>query len=264
MSQVTAVQHRYAVARAEGRTALGMICCLDGAAPSHILASAGFDFVLLDRQHAAYTWPELESMAYRVRATGAGVFVRTMGVSPEELNLTIDLPIDGIMLPNIASLAEARDAMSICRFPPTGRRSVGNARTGAILGANYRSMPDPLVGLLIVDIGAVEAIEEIVELPGLDFVFVGPHDLAGTMGLEPNTEPVRPAPVAAAIERVEQAVERAGIPYWIWGNDVAAVERALVGEPAAVMWSIDAEVLRGAAVGFLDHVRSLAVVGGAR
>ena len=98
----------YAQAIASGRRALGIFCALDGFAVSHIIAAAGFDFVVFDRQHAAFNWPDLKNMCFRVRAAGASPIIRTASTDPDEVNLTYDLPVDGILLPNVASLAEAQ------------------------------------------------------------------------------------------------------------------------------------------------------------
>src|SRR5215472_1274183 len=102
------VGNRYANALAEGRQALGVFCCLDGPSVAHVFASAGFDFVVIDKQHTAFTWPDLESLCFRVRSTGAGVFVRTASFDAAELDLALDLPIDGVVAPNVASLDDAR------------------------------------------------------------------------------------------------------------------------------------------------------------
>ena len=72
-----AIGGRYQAALDEGRMAVGVFCAMDGYAVSHTFAAAGYDFVIIDLQHAAFTWPEVENMAFRVRSTGAAVFLRT-------------------------------------------------------------------------------------------------------------------------------------------------------------------------------------------
>ena len=216
---------RYRRGLAEGRQVTGVFCCLDGYATSHILATAGFDFLIFDRQHAAYTWPELEQLCFRVRSAGASPFIRVASTEEAEINLALDLPVDGIILPNLASAEETRRALSFCKFPPDGIRSLGNERHDAIWSAY--SQPEPLVGMLVEHPGAVAELDEILQL-AIDFVWVGAHDLSALMGLDPHNafgpDGLDPA-LAAAYEKIKAAAAKHGVVYWdAPGNpDAAAV-----------------------------------------
>ena len=168
---MTANERRYRRGLAEGRQVAGVFCCLDGFATSHMLASAGFDFLIFDRQHAAYTWPELEQLCFRVRSEGSSPFIRVASTEEAELNLALDLPVDGIVLPNLTSAEDTRRALSFCKFPPDGVRSLGNERHDSIWRAY--SQPVPLVGMLVEHPGAVEELDEILQL-AIDFVWCKP------------------------------------------------------------------------------------------
>jgi 4-hydroxy-2-oxoheptanedioate aldolase len=205
---------RYRQGLAEGRSVCGVFCALDGFATSHILASAGFDFLIFDRQHAAYSWPDLENLCFRVRSEGASAFIRTASCEEAEVNLALDLPIEGVVLPNVASAAEARVALERTKWAPAGNRSLGNERHDAMWGAY--SQPDPLAGLLIEHPGAVEEIDAILELRP-DFIWIGTHDLALLLGLDAHEVVDRgiiPAPLEKAIARVTEAAQRHGVVHW--------------------------------------------------
>jgi 2-keto-3-deoxy-L-rhamnonate aldolase RhmA len=205
---------RYREALAAGRAPVGMFCCLDGYSVAHVWAAAGFDFVVFDRQHAAYTWPELEQMCFRVRSEGASAFIRTASTEEAEINLALDLPIEGIVLPNLTSAADTKRALSFARYPPAGVRSLGNERHDVLW--NAYSQPDPLVGMLVEHPGAVAEIDAIFAL-GIDFAWVGFHDLSALMGLDPHKAfgPDGPVPeLARAIARVREAAKRARVPFW--------------------------------------------------
>lgn len=245
----TAGEHRYAVARAEGRLAVGVFCVLDGAAASHLLASAGFDVVVLDRQHAAVDVATLETLAHRVRSTGATVLVRTAGVDAAELDLTLDLPVHGVVLPDLRDAEEVEAAVARTRYPPRGIRSIGNERTHAVLGTSHDPDADPVVVLLIENRDAVEDVEAMCAVDGVDAVWVGTHDLAADLGLDPEAavrEP--PAELRDASERVRAAAVAHGVDFWTTRGAVLAdaageVERGA----AAVVWGVDARLLQGAA-----------------
>ncbi len=240
------VTRRYEQAIAEGRMAFGVFCALDGYAVSHLFAAVGYDFVIIDLQHAAYTWPEIENMCFRIRAEGASVFLRTASTEPAEVNLALDMPVDGVILPNIGSLAEARAAFAPTKFPPHGERSLGNERHDTIWQAY--STPEPLVGMLVEHVGAVAEIEAIFsELP-VDFAWIGTHDLSASMGFDPHDVVAGgrvPAELTAAIDRIRTAARASGVRFW-------------AAEPGAdaTIAGVDARIVRQAAIDALDRTRT--------
>lgn len=239
------VRGRYAAALADGRMALGVFCALDGFAVSHLFASVGYDFVIIDLQHAAFTWPDLENMCFRIRSTGAAVFLRTASTEPAEVNLALDLPIDGVILPNLTSFAAAQAAVAQTKFPPAGERSLGNERHDTIWQAY--SAPDALVGMLVEHRGAVDDIERILsELP-IEFVWIGLHDLAASYGIDPHAAVVGGvmAPeLEAAITRTRNAARANGVRYW---SGEKGADATIAG--------VDARIVRQAAIDALASVR---------
>jgi 4-hydroxy-2-oxoheptanedioate aldolase len=225
--------------------AFGVFCALDGVSVSHLFASVGYDFVIIDLQHAAFTWPEVENMCFRIRSTGAAVFLRTASTEPAEVNLALDLPVDGVILPNLASFEQARAAVAHTKFPPVGERSLGNERHDSIWQAY--AAPDALVGMLVEHAGAVGDIDRILaELP-IDFVWIGLHDLAASYGIDPHSVVVggaMPPALDAAIARTRAAARANGVRYW-------------AGEPGAdaTIAGVDARIVRQAAVDALARVR---------
>ena len=96
---------RYREGLESGRQLVGAFCAMDGYATAHILAAAGFDFLIFDRQHASYSWPEIENLCFRVRSTGASPFIRAASVEEAEINLCLDQPIEGLVLPNTSHIS---------------------------------------------------------------------------------------------------------------------------------------------------------------
>jgi 2-keto-3-deoxy-L-rhamnonate aldolase RhmA len=154
--------------------------------------------------------------------------------------------VDGLILPNIASLAAARAAFAQTKFPPHGERSLGNERHDAIWQAY--DCPEPLVGMLVEHPGAVAEIEQIfAELP-VDFAWIGTHDLSAAMGFDPHDVVARgnmPAEVVAAIDRVRAAAKAHGVRFW-------AGERGA----DATITGVDARLVRQAAVDALERTRA--------
>ena len=127
---------------------------------------------------------------------------------------TLDLGVAGIMVPSVNSVEEARAAVAACRYPPEGIR--GNA-AGIVRASNYgmdaadyqkRINDELLVILQIESREAVEATAEIARVPGVDMLFLGPSDLAGSLGR--TGDPGHPD-VAAAVARYEAAGKAEGV-----------------------------------------------------
>lgn len=259
MSATRSYPTRYHRALDEGRCAIGVTCAMDGYATSQLFAELGMDFIFIDRQHAAFSWSELETMAWRLRPTGAAVWVRLAGSSYEELNLTLDLPVDGIVVPNIESLDDARRVLDEALLPPRGKRSVGNVRNARLLGhADFRSIAtDPEVCLMIEHIDAADAIDEILALPGLAAIFVGPHDLAASMGIDTNTEAHSPPEFLEVVERVKATTRAHEIPYWIWTGSVEQLNEQARSGADAVLYSADGLILTEAIERLLEQIDDL-------
>ncbi len=236
---------RYREGLAARRQVVGAFCCMDGYATAHILAAVGFDFLVFDRQHAAYSWSDLENLCFRVRSEGASPFIRTASAEEAEINLAMDVPVEGIIIPNVASAAEARAAIAKAHWPPQGIRSLGNERHDAIWQAY--SQPDPLVGLLIEHPGAVAEIDEILKL-AVDFIWIGTHDLSLQMGFDPHEVVdggVLPAALTEAMERVREAA--AAHDVVLWGG---------LGDKHSVgVGTVDARLVRQAAEDVLARLR---------
>ncbi len=236
---------RYREGLAARRRVVGAFCCMDGYATAHILAAVGFDFLVFDRQHAAYSWSDLENLCFRVRSEGASPFIRTASAEEAEINLALDMPVEGILIPNVASAAEARAAIARAHWPPQGIRSLGNERHDAIW--QVYSQPDPLVGLLIEHPGAVAEIDEILKL-AVDFIWIGTHDLSLQMGFDPHEVVdggVLPAALTEAMERVREAA--AAHDVVLWGG---------LGDKQSVgVGTVDARLVRQAAEDALARLR---------
>lgn len=122
----------------------------------------------------------------------------------------LDLGPVGILAPEISSARQAAELVAACKYPPVGRRGTGTGRATryGLAGAHYRRHANDEVAVLAMleTEDAIEQAEEIVAVPGLDGVFVGPHDLAAQMGI-PDDAPE----IERATLRVIEAANRHGI-----------------------------------------------------
>jgi 4-hydroxy-2-oxoheptanedioate aldolase len=154
-----------------------------------IMAHAGFDGVCLDMQHGMGIGPDRAALWFQAVSTADVVpMVRVPWNEPFFIQYVLDAGAQGVIVPLINTVEDARKAVGACRYPPLGYRSNGPNRTTLYSGSNYfAEANDQIICLLLIEhIDAVNNLEAIAEVPGHDGFYIGPTDLAISMGLGPG------------------------------------------------------------------------------
>jgi len=194
----------------DGKPALGVGAGLGSPLAAELLSLAGYDFVMIDCQHGS--WDVDTSMsAFRSICVGPAVpMVRVGQHDFYAIGGLLDRGALGIIVPMVDTVEEAEMAASAVRYPPRGRRSCGFF--GAQFhGSDYMERIDEEVFLAVQRESrqAVEQAEAIMAVDGIDGCWIGPHDLAKSMGVDPETGAGKEAH-EAAILRVLEACRRTG------------------------------------------------------
>ncbi|HXV25530.1 MAG TPA: aldolase/citrate lyase family protein [Alphaproteobacteria bacterium] len=191
-------------------------CWLNLASPlaAELLASCGYDCVLIDREHSPADSMTALSMVHAARAVGSAVLLRVPANDPAEIKRTADLGVDGVMVPQIEGATDARRAVQAAYYPPTGSRGFATGiirASGFGLNAQYLSAAADHMLLMcqIETARGADAVVEIAEVPGVDLLFVGPYDFSASLGYP--GQPDHPV-VRRRIEGIEGACRDAGIP----------------------------------------------------
>jgi 4-hydroxy-2-oxoheptanedioate aldolase len=175
---------------------------------SRYLAQQGWEWIILDLQHGSLDSRTTYECIHTIRAEGAKPIVRVSIGAAAEVSKYLDLGAQGIVVPMVNSVAEARAMAAAAKYPPQGERSMGgDARYH--YGEDYpeRANSEMLLIVQIEHIRAVRAVEKILAVPGVDGCFVGPTDLALSMGL-PRTDFENNPKHRAAIQRTVDACRR--------------------------------------------------------
>jgi 2-keto-3-deoxy-L-rhamnonate aldolase RhmA len=154
---------------------------------SELYGFAGCDFVWIDMEHGPLTHQDVKHHIIASHSGGAAAFVRIPWNDQVMVKRVIDMGPDGIIFPFIKTVQDARDAVSACTYPPNGIRGwnpVRASRYGFTDTDWYINNADSLVWkiLMIEHIDAVNNLEEILKVPGIDAIMIGPADLSGSLG----------------------------------------------------------------------------------
>ena len=154
---------------------------------AEIMAQAGFDLIMLDLEHAPGDNMTLVHICQALGGTGAVPMVRATWNDFVQIKRILDAGAYGVLVPYVNTGKEAEAAVSACKYPPEGIRGVAGSPRAAGYGRNrgeyLNRANDELLILTAVETGeAVENLDEILTVPGLDGIFVGPMDLASSLG----------------------------------------------------------------------------------
>jgi len=210
--------------------ALGGWLTLPSAVSAEIMAHAGFDWVCADMQHGMIGFSQMVQMLQGISSTDTVPLVRVPRNEPGIIGRCLDAGAWGVIVPMVNSREEALAAVAACRYAPQGSRSFGPLRAKYYAGFDYFERANREVACIVMveTRGAVDRIDEIVSVPGVDAVYVGPADLSVTLGLAPVPDHSEPS-FTAALERVLDACRRHNVVPGIAGNSDTAVKRLQQG-----------------------------------
>jgi 4-hydroxy-2-oxoheptanedioate aldolase len=207
---------------------------LPGTAAARLLARMPCDWFAVDAEHGPMDAETMTHMVAAIADAGRAPIVRVAHANVENIKRALDAGAWGIIAPMINTPAEAEAVVAAAKFPPMGQRSFGSAWAGLALGmsmAEYRweANSQTLVFAQVESQTALEHLDGILGVPGLDGVFVGPVDLAISLGLEPDPENPHHV-LKEAIEEVLRAANAHRLPAGIYCSDAqAAAERIRQG-----------------------------------
>lgn len=153
-----------------------------------IMATAGFDWLVVDMEHSVIDFLHAQNMIATIQAQGLKAYVRVGENNTRIIKRVLDAGADGIIAPMVCSKEDARKAVEAVKYPPLGKRGVGLARAQNY-GINngfpiYREGKAKEIKLIvqIEHINAIRDLEEILNIDGVDGTIIGPYDLSGSMG----------------------------------------------------------------------------------
>lgn len=244
---------------AQGETAIGLWQGTGNSYIADLCGGLGYDWLLIDGEHVPNSVPSILAQLQALAAHPVAPVVRPAWNDPVELKKLLDIGAQNLLIPMVQNADEAAAAVSAVRYPPRGKRGVGTAlaraaRWGGV--SDYLPRADEEICLLcqIETVDAIAELDNIAQVDGVDGVFIGPADLAASMGHLGNAgHPDVVKTIENAIQRVRAAGKSAGILQ----TDLHQAKRYIALGAQFVAVGVDVVLLRNAALALLSEFKDV-------
>jgi|TARA_Y100000294_G_scaffold68314_1_gene64693 2-dehydro-3-deoxyglucarate aldolase len=179
---------------------------------AEIMGDAGYDWVAVDLEHGAISTHQLPDLFRALELGHTLPLVRLAQGGSKECKQVLDAGAGGVIVPMVESKEQLEKVRDACRWPPAGKRGVAFSRAnlfGKYFDDYIREAQQPLLIAMIEHNNAVEKLDEILQVEGLDAILIGPYDLAASMGLSAKFDDINFLETVASIKN---RVDNAGIP----------------------------------------------------
>ncbi|MDZ4799381.1 MAG: aldolase/citrate lyase family protein [Bryobacteraceae bacterium] len=194
-----------------GEAVLGCFLSMGSTLASEMMAWAGYEWAIIDLEHGAGGERDVPMQLIALQGTGCLGVVRVEGRERQRVHRVLDYGAHGIMFPRIDTAEQAAEAVAAMRYGPEGMRGVAFSNRACQYGSNFKPYYEnsrSLISLIQIESPqAVENVEEIARVEGVDVLFVGPSDLSQSLGMLGDWE--NPT-FLAAMQRVAEAGKKAG------------------------------------------------------
>lgn len=203
------------VRMAAGQPVLGLLNSVPSPWLVEMMAYAGYDFVILDMEHLAVNPETIEGLVRAAECAGLVPLIRVPACVPDAITRALDTGALGVVVPRVNSPEQARLAVSASRYHPLGNRGITGGRTtgfGTLDLPTYmsRANSEVLVVVMIEDREGVDRVDEILAVPGIDWVLEGALDMSQSYGVPGQAQHPE---VQAALARVAAACRRNGVEF---------------------------------------------------
>lgn len=211
------------------------------ASVGEVMGQAGYDWVAVDLEHGAFSLHQLPDIFRALELGGTLPLVRLAQGHVKDCKQALDAGAGGVIVPMVASAEELIMVRDACCWPPTGTRGVGFSRAN-LFGKHFETYREeaqqPFLAAMIEDIKAVDKLEEILKVKGLDAILIGPYDLSASMGI---TSEFDKDIFKVAIERIRNLCNQYKIPCGVHvvKPDVSILQQRIEEGYRFIAYSID-------------------------
>jgi 4-hydroxy-2-oxoheptanedioate aldolase len=240
-----------------GQAAVNGWLAIPNAFSAEVMAHQGWDTLTIDLQHGVIDYPSMVGMLQAISTTPAVPLVRVPWLEPGILMKTLDAGAYGVICPMVNTREDAQKLVAYTSYAPRGTRSFGPVRATLYGGADYpQHANDTIVRFAMIETKqALDNLDDILSVEGLDAVYIGPSDLSLSLGCKPSFDDVDP-PVAQAIDHILARAQAHGVMAGVH-NGVPESARARVAKGFRfVTVSSDARLIAAGAQQVLAAMRN--------
>ncbi|MGI9394334.1 MAG: aldolase/citrate lyase family protein [Boseongicola sp.] len=207
---------------------IGLWSCIPDTTAAEVIAGSNFDWILFDTEHSPADPVNVLPILQAVAPYTVTPIVRPAANDPVLIKRFLDIGVQTLLIPMVQSREEAENAVAAIRYPPRGIRGVAGTtratRFGRISGYSERAEEELCLLLQIETQAGLTALDEIAQTDGVDGVFIGPGDLAASLGFPGQT---RHPEVVQAIERALKRLVELGVPPGILTPDIEFAKQCI-------------------------------------
>lgn len=198
---------------ADGEVCSGIFFYLASPMAAEIMADTGFDFVVVDAEHLPFNPETLLHILLAFKGSDTVPMIRVPWNDPVMIKQALDMGYEGIITPQTNTVKEAQKAVAACRYPPVGTRGYGPTRPTDYYkdnGKYVRTANESIIcAIQIENVSGAHDIENIVKVPGIDWILLGRYDMSASVG---NFCDVEHPDLRKAIKKIMDAANEAGVP----------------------------------------------------
>jgi len=215
------------------------------ASVAEIMGQSGYDWVAVDLEHGAISVHQLPDIFRALELGGTLPLARLAQGIPKDCKQALDAGAGGVIVPMVESADQLTQVRDACRWPPAGKRGVGFTRAN-LFGKHFDiytiEAQTPLLVAMIEDIRAVDQLDKILKVEGLDAILIGPYDLSASMGLTAKFDLPE---FIAVMDHIRTLCSQHSIPSGVHVimPDAVALKQRIVEGYRFIAYSIDAVFL---------------------
>ena len=225
---------------------------------AEVMAHQGFDALTVDLQHGVNDEMNLISMLQAISTTDTVPIIRVPWLEPGIIMKALDMGAYGVICPMINTAEDAKKFVEYTSYSPMGRRSFGPTRASLYGGSDYPDYAnDMIVRFAMIETAeALDNLDAILGVEGLDAIYIGPSDLSLSLGCKPTFDEVDP-PAAEAIEYILERTTAHGLRAGIHNGTTAAARARIARGFRFVTVSSDARILAAGSQSIISEMRGL-------
>jgi 4-hydroxy-2-oxoheptanedioate aldolase len=242
----------------DGKAVVNGWCAIPSSFSAETMAHQGWDSLTVDLQHGVVDYQIAVTMLQAISTTATMPLVRVPWLEPGIVGKVLDAGAYGVICPMINTRADAERLVGACRYPPKGYRSFGPIRALLYAGADYPKHANNtvIVFAMIETREALHNLDEILSVPGLDAIYVGPADLSNSIGCTPKFDQEE-KPVLEAIDFIASKAKQHGVIAGIHNGTPEYAQRMIDKGFRFVTIASDARLMAAKATEVLGKMRAL-------